>query len=88
MSSGNTTTEYTRRELETDERILRAEGLVINATLRRELAIGVREYVALLARTTRGGLDALPDAGVAVMPCWVMEASEHVGTEKREPCAL
>jgi hypothetical protein len=72
MSSGNITTEYTRRERQIEAGILREASLVSNAVLRRALAIAAFEYVHLVG--DRGD----PDAGVGLMIAWVMRASDEV----------
>jgi hypothetical protein len=67
-------TEYTQRELATDERILREQAMVTNGVLRRALAIAARDYVQV--NSPDGGLET-PDAGVSLMIAWVMRASDE-----------
>jgi hypothetical protein len=73
MSSGNTATEYARRELAADEAVIREAALVRNAVLRRALAIAACEY-ADLAQSA----NTQADAGIGLMVCWVMRASDEL----------
>jgi hypothetical protein len=74
MSSGNCTTEYTRRELETDERILREAALERNSVLRRALAIAANE---------RAVQEGKLGAGSIYMLTWVMQASDEKEREAK-----
>jgi hypothetical protein len=74
MSSGNATTECTRRELADDAAVIERWALVRNDVLVRALAIAALEYVTWRA----GGVEPMPDAGTAVMLCWVMQASDEI----------
>lgn len=69
MSSGNTTTEFTRWEIATESAILEASALCNNAVLRRALAIAAYERV---------GTEITPDAGTALMIHWVMQACDEL----------
>jgi hypothetical protein len=78
MSSGNCTTEYTRLELAIDEEmILRELALVRNGVLRRALALLARDQADALAQLRGYARDPLPDAGMVLMLCAVMQASEE-----------
>jgi hypothetical protein len=70
MSGGNAVTEYTRQEYETEAAIVQASALISNAVLRRALAIAAHELT--------GRDSATPDAGVALMIAWVMQASDEM----------
>jgi hypothetical protein len=73
MSSGNVTTEFTRLELEADERVVREAALVRNGVLRRALEIAARDYARLAGH---------PDAWIVLMLTWVMQASEEMQAGK------
>lgn len=73
MTSGNITTEETRRELAADDAVIRDAALVRNAVLRRALAIAACEYAGIAQYA-----NTLPDAGIGLMVCWVMQASEEL----------
>lgn len=76
MSSGNITTEETRRELAADEAVIREAALVRNAVLRRALAIAAYEH------SVRLGLN--PEQASLLMLTWVMTASDELqGTERQ-----
>lgn len=80
MSSGHITTEETRREGVSMEQILRDSALVSNTVLRRALAIAACDHVELAqpyAATAAGA-----DAGIGLMVCWVMRASEEIEREQ------
>jgi hypothetical protein len=77
MSSGNTTTEYTRMELAIDEEmILRDSALVRNSVLRRALAIAAYERAQLEGHRFVDG--------TIYMLAWVMQASEEVEKERAD----
>jgi hypothetical protein len=82
MSSGAITTEETRREGVEMEKLLREAGLVSNRVLRRALAIAACEYVELAQPYAARAAGA--DAGIGLMVCWVMRASEEL--EKADEC--
>jgi hypothetical protein len=73
MSSGNCTTEATRIDLATDERLILDAGLVRNAVLRRALAIAAYE---------RGVAEGHAEDGSVFMLTWVMLAAEQVDKER------
>lgn len=76
MSSGNTTTEYTRAEMAADEAVIREAAIVRNVVLRRALAIAAAEFV---------GADGTADSGVALMVVWIMRASDELEAEAKGP---
>ncbi|UWZ84628.1 hypothetical protein [Occallatibacter riparius] len=83
MSSGNATSEYTRLELAIDEEmILRESALTRNAVLRRAVAIACCDQADAMAQAQGYAREPLPDAGMVLMLCAVMRASEEVEQEK------
>lgn len=73
MSSGNCTTEYTRREMAADDAILRESAMVRNSVLRRALAIAAYE---------RAVADGCAECGPVYMLTWVMQASDELERER------
>lgn len=78
MSSGNITTEETRREAVHEEDVLAAQHLLSNRVLRRALAIAASERV----RVCGGGMAGLPDDALPFWICWVMQASDQIEAER------
>lgn len=81
MSSGNITTEYTRREHLEDQAVIEAAALVRNDVLRRALAIAAYEYA--LQHADHCGHALQPDAGIGLMVCWVIRATEEIESAQK-----